>query len=624
VNAAVQAEPADELQSILESTRRSLARSARVRRNLPGAGRLFFDRPAPFLCGYRKGASEPPGDAALPTTQAAFLVAAQRPKQASRVCEAVIRELSPRYGGFLLVELWPSSPGKKRSFRVHAPPERIEDPAVAAMQRALTAVRIEGENAEVRVTAREEPAPPRRPPLLEPAQREELNTLLVGIEYPPVFRNDGNQFHPAVLRRFRRSLGVALQKIFYEFAQGRDSHIGPSYQALAFRGLSQAALSVDRRLSEVSSSFDFLLHVTPVDVTEKSASFRARHAAKEPTFSYRPLPFEPRELKRLLYAAPLERVEDPVLWELFAQKQDELDRQITMLLDRGSSRFRHGSIALYGGVDDDLIGLARHILDVATPDDGDRRSGELLCPEQVVQRAQQEISYYREREPLFHADVEVRDDLAASMMVSKNRLMISPGIRLVPRRMEALLHHEIGTHLVTWFNGSVQPLQLLRDGAAGYEPTQEGLAVLAEYLSGGLTRARMRTLAARVEAVHCMIAGADFIECFRNLRKRGFSQSEGFGIAARVYRGGGFAKDAAYLKGLRDLLRTLGKGAELAPLLVGKAALRNLPALVALSRRDIVRPPALLPRYMDSPEALERLKSCSGRTVLDLFAEVNQ
>ena len=617
-------EPSDELQSILGSARRSLARSARVRRNLPGGGRLFFDRPAPFLCGYRIGASEPPGDAALPTTQAAFLVAGQRPKQAARICEEVIRELSPRYGGFLLVELWPSSPGKKRSFRIHAPPERIEDPAVAAMQRALAAVRIEGANAEVRVTAREEPAPPRRPPLLEPVQREELNALLVGIEYPPVFRGEGGLFHPAVLRRFRRSLGVALQKIFFEFAQGRDSHIGPSYQALAFRGLSQAALSVDRRLAEVSSSFDFLLHVTPVDVAEKSESFRGGHSAKIPTFSYRPLPFEPRELKRLLYAAPLERVEDPVLWELFAQKQDELDSQITMLLDRGSPRFRHGSIALHGAVDGELLDLARHILETAPPDESERRTAELLCPGQVVELARQELAYYSAREPLFHADVEIRDDLAASMMVSKNRLMISSSSRLLPGRMEALLHHEIGTHLVTWFNGSMQPLQLLRDGAAGYEPTQEGLAVLAEYLCGGLTCSRLRMLAARVEAVHCMIAGADFIEGFRKLRDRGFSQSAAFGIAARVYRGGGFAKDAAYLKGLRDVLRTLGKGAELAPLLAGKAALRNLPALVALSRRDIVRPPALLPRYLDSPEARDRLERCRERTILDLFAEVNQ
>ena len=53
----------------------------------------------------------------------------------------------------------------------------------------------------------------------------------------------------------------------------------------------------------------------------------------------------------------------------------------------------------------------------------------------------------------------------------------------------ALLQHEIGTHVVTHVNGSRQPLRLLGAGLAGYDETQEGLAVFAEYLVGGLTAA---------------------------------------------------------------------------------------------------------------------------------------
>ena len=46
----------------------------------------------------------------------------------------------------------------------------------------------------------------------------------------------------------------------------------------------------------------------------------------------------------------------------------------------------------------------------------------------------------------------------------------------------ALLHHEVGTHLVTHVNGTHQPIKVLGVGLAGYDETQEGLAVLAEYL----------------------------------------------------------------------------------------------------------------------------------------------
>ena len=65
-------------------------------------------------------------------------------------------------------------------------------------------------------------------------------------------------------------------------------------------------------------------------------------------------------------------------------------------------------------------------------------------------------------------------------------------------RVGASLQHEVGTHLVTYYNGLEQPLRLLHVGLAGYDETQEGLAVLAEYLVGGLSRSRLRTLAERV------------------------------------------------------------------------------------------------------------------------------
>ena len=72
----------------------------------------------------------------------------------------------------------------------------------------------------------------------------------------------------------------------------------------------------------------------------------------------------------------------------------------------------------------------------------------------------------------------------------------------VPRlRVEATLAHEIGTHALTYFNGKQQPLREFFTGMADYESMQEGLAVLAEYLVGGLSRPRMRMLAGRVIAV---------------------------------------------------------------------------------------------------------------------------
>ena len=103
-------------------------------------------------------------------------------------------------------------------------------------------------------------------------------------------------------------------------------------------------------------------------------------------------------------------------------------------------------------------------------------------------------------------------------MVSFGRLLIPEAAAFRADRVEPLLHHEVGTHVVTSQNGARQPLRLLTIGLPGYDETQEGLAVLAEYLTGELDPRRLRVLAARVVAVGKMLDGAGFLEIFESLR----------------------------------------------------------------------------------------------------------
>ena len=157
-------------------------------------------------------------------------------------------------------------------------------------------------------------------------------------------------------------------------------------------------------------------------------------------------------------------------------------------------------------------------------------------------------------------------------------------------RVAPLLHHEVGVHLLTFINGSKQGLNIFKRGLAGYEGVQEGLGVFAEWAVGGLTRTRLRLLAARVVAVDAMTDRADFIEVFRLLRsEHGFSSHTAFLIAARVFRGGGFAKDAIYLRGFTTVLDRIAAGETARPLLVRQ----DRPAPSRRGRRaGRARPPA--------------------------------
>ncbi len=100
--------------------------------------------------------------------------------------------------------------------------------------------------------------------------------------------------------------------------------------------------------------------------------------------------------------------------------------------------------------------------------------------------AQAELDRYRAFAPDIESHVELREG-STGVMVSNGDVLVAPTARVSAARAEALLHHEIGTHVVTFVNGSHQPLRTLASGLAGHDETQEGLAVLAEYLVGGLT-----------------------------------------------------------------------------------------------------------------------------------------
>ena len=205
-------------------------------------------------------------------------------------------------------------------------------------------------------------------------------------------------------------------------------------------------------------------------------------------------------------------------------------------------------------------------------------------------------------------------------MVSRGSLLVGTGTKVPKARVAALLAHEVGTHIVTYVNGRAQPFRQLYIGLPGYDELQEGLAVLAEYLVGGLSRPRLRLLAARVLATQRMVDGAEFVEVFRELdRAHDFAQRTAFNIAMRVFRGGGLTKDAVYLRGLDALIKHIREGGSLDPLFVGKVGLNHVGMIEELNWRRVLIAPPLRPAYMDDPEAIQRLEKLKeGISVLDM------
>ncbi|HFD79737.1 MAG TPA: DUF1704 domain-containing protein [Gammaproteobacteria bacterium] len=605
-----------------------LRHNGRVRRRLPGWGRVHIDRELPFLCVYRRPPDRPDaGTSRLLPGQAAYLLAPGEPAALPglrQLLGCIAGTQVEGFGAALLLELW-SAPrevaaeaGRRPAFRLVAPAQGAPDALLEAFESALLKIRLEGRPAQVALDYRERVRPPALEPLLE-AQAPMPGVHILGLEVSPVYRDGATgELLPLDLRELQRTLGHALKEGFFAFAHAFTRQRPAHYHELGRHAMTPVVQEVDRMLAAIDQRFDLLLHVTPVNGAAAWESFAERGFERAPEFHYRPRPVDPDLLKRELFGVPVERIEDPTLAWLFAAKRDELERQITMVADRCSPRFLHGSLQVYAPVEEELLTQARALLAQLPP--APRGNTRLLDAGRFAERARAELDHYRAQLPQLAARVEVRDDISG-VMVSHGNFLIAHEARVPVGRVEATLAHEIGTHVLTYYNGRAQPFRLLYAGMADYEPLQEGLAVLSEYLVGELDCGRLRLLAARVLAVHAVSQGAGFVDIFRELtREQGFEPRTAFDIAMRVCRGGGFTKDAVYLRGLLALLRHLGEGGELEDLLRGKIALEYLPLVQELGWRRVLQPPLLKPRHLQREQAAGRLARLRRGMTLEQLA----
>jgi uncharacterized protein (TIGR02421 family) len=610
---------------LVQRVRRRLAAGELVREHLPGGERLHVDRALPFLCIYRRPAHRrDPDTQRFVTDKPAYLLVPEERAQGAAVTLArvVMQTMMARFGGFLFLEVRTVCVTRNEADIARSPTARIrartpsvpEEP-LRTLERRLESLPLDEGQLQVDVIEDE----PGNDPLVDMA--DSAGAHYVTIDLDPIHYDPatGTPF-PLLMRSMRDELAVVLRATLFEFCRAHTSFSPRNAVSLGRREVLASDWAVDRALAEIANDIHLLLHVTPVNVAEARAAFLEGPGDREPKFHYRHVTIDPDLRLRQLYEIPLDEVEDPTLLRLFREQRAAIADRLRMLGDRNTRKFLYTSLQLYGGVGEKLLRLAMGLtaaIDPRQKHDLDR--GHSIGAHELESHARHELEHYHQQCSAFQGSVEVRDDVAG-LLVDEGRLLIERDLSVVSSRLDAILQHEVGTHVVTHFNGSQQPLRLLASGLAGYDELQEGLAVLAEYLVGQLVASRLRVLAGRVIAVRQCTDGAGFLDIYRSLSESyGFGRRAAFDMAMRVSRSGGFTKDVVYLRGLVWLLGHLERGHSIEPLFIGKPGISQLGAIEELVERRVLAPPRLRPRFLDSAEASKRLEVLrKGASVLEL------
>lgn len=187
---------------------------------------------------------------------------------------------------------------------------------------------------------------------------------------------------------------------------------------------------------------------------------------------------------------------------------------------------------------------------IASDDERDPRS--LLC---AVRRAVGERR--------LSVRVLVKQRMAPLAATGDGVIYVAAGRRISAEDAARTAAHEVVGHAAPAARAKGSRVPLLSLGTAFGSDDQEGRALLVEERAALLSAARRRELALRHLAARAVEGRAGFVETARLLLARGAPAEDAVRIAARVFRGGGLAREVAYLPALLRVRAAFAEAPEL-------------------------------------------------------------
>lgn len=356
--------------------------------------------------------------------------------------------------------------------------------------------------------------------------------------------------------------------------------------------------AIDKTLAAADEELLLLRHVKPQNLMEEWE--KAREDEKyNPVFQYSVPETNLADLETRLVGLA---IDDSPLGILFKKKRRELLQRLTLIRARGDARrFTEASSALFGAPTSVLLTSAAAVMRNRIACDLPVRGDLKLTADETAPFFEEALLKYG----LHDWQVIVREHTIARCTVGGRKVTLRKDATFQRSFIEALIAHEIETHVLTAENGAHQPYELFRRGFANYLDTQEGLAIynqdrfLSPYHAKRLGPAR-NILAIAYALEH------SFAETRRYLHEElGYELAKALSKTIEVKRGlantvepGGFTKSVVYFRGQRTIEQFLEEGGDLKRLYIGKIALEDLEMLEGIAG---VKAPLVIPSFLRPP-----------------------
>lgn len=425
------------------------------------------------------------------------------------------------------------------------------------------------------------------------------NTLVLATEISKIYCDEETgEIYPQIIKNIQARFKKAILNNANLFVNDLTTWKHRDKNMLLDNSITQSIQKVDDQIFRLLKNFELLTYVNPINVkSEKERFFKSKFTVN-PNFRYKPIKINPYELTKKLHAIDTTKLEDITIRHLYESVITGVIDKINLLASIGTNKFLYNSLRYFG-----------------RPDKVDIRNAEyvLLLPE-IKEENIKAVRFGVDKAKKIFEDsfddygfkgkIRVDKKVLSTVMVlnSTKTVVLKDGATFTQNELQYLAEHEIGVHMVTTMNAANNKLKVFGVGLPVNTRTGEGMAVLAEYLSGNLTMNRLRELALRVIAVDLMCNGADFKECFNTIVKNyKMDVNNAYNLVTRVYRGGGFTKDYLYLNGFSKLLKFWHDDNDLTPLLVGKTSISFYNTIVEMIDRKLIEKPQFITKSFEKP-----------------------
>lgn len=356
--------------------------------------------------------------------------------------------------------------------------------------------------------------------------------------------------------------------------------------------------AIDRVLAAADEDLMLLKHIKPQNLQEEWEKARA-DVSYNPMFQYAVTGFNIDDLESRLKALT---IDDSPVGVLFNKKRRELLHRAALLRARGDSRrFTEASSLLFGTPSSVLLTSAMSVMRSRDSAAMAETPGTQLTADETAKIFEEVLTKYG----LHDWQVTVKENTIARCTVGGKKVTLRKDATFTKEILDALIAHEIETHVLTAENGDHQPYELFRRGFANYLDTQEGLAIYNQ--NRFLTEKDEK----RFGPVRNLLSTAFALEhSFADTRKYlieelGYTDQKALSQSIAVKRGladtsepGAFTKGVVYYRGQRAIEQFLAQGGDLVRLYIGKIALEDLELLEGIPG---IKKPLVLPTFLREP-----------------------